>query len=555
MKHVDQGHYIIPALQRGFVWQPVQVERLLDSLMRDYPIGSFLFWAIPSHAVERYPFYRFEPNIVRDGASAPKKADPGGGHIAVLDGQQRLTAFLIATRGSFSWRGRGRSGLRTHHLYLDLLTCDGEAGEEDLMYHFKFLTEEEVASADAVERQWFRVSSIRDMTTSEIFKEVQRRGLAEHATAFDTLDRLHRHLTQSPVINYYLEKADDLGRVLNIFVRLNRAGTTLSYPDLLLSSATLNWKRDARQEFADAVRDINHYGFTFTKDRILKASMVLADLDNIKFKVDSFSPDQSPKIEEQWKEIRRCLPVAAHLLSSFGLNEATLTAENVIIPVAYYVKARKLTDSYVKKNADYPDREKLRAFVVRSLLKGSFWTGAVDSILLELRKLLSRPNLDAFPFEDIRKAMQKLKKPLSFSADEIDALLGSRYGRRSTSLVLSLLYPGIELGAGYHQDHVFPKVMLSESRLQRLGFSDPDVSELLRLRDQLPNLQLLPQSVNLEKSKLHPRKFIDSIPSAQRQIYVVTHDLQDLPENLSDVLRFLRWRRDIMRRRLQDLLK
>jgi hypothetical protein len=283
--------------------------------------------------------------------------------------------------------------------------------------------------------------------------------------------------------------------------------------------------------------------------------MVLADLDNIKFRVDSFSPDQSPKIEEQWKEIRRCLPIAAHLLRSFGLDEATLTAENVIIPVAYYVKARRLTDSYVQRHADYSDRELVRAFVVRSLLKGSFWTGAVDSILLELRKLLSRSNLSAFPFEDVQKAMQKLKKPLTFSAEEIDSLLGSRYGRRGTSLVLSLLYPGIELGSGYHQDHIFPKIMLSESRLQRLGLSEVDISELLRLRDQLPNLQLLPGPVNLEKSKLHPRAYVAKVPRSQRENYIVTHDLQDLPDDVSDVLAFFRGRREFIRRRLLEMLK
>lgn len=556
ISRVTSSEYIIPALQRGFVWQPVQVERLLDSLMRDYPIGSFLFWALPRGSVGRYPFYKFQADVVRDGASAPQQADARNGPtVAVLDGQQRLTAFLIATRGSFSWRGRGRSGLRTHRLYLDLLACQTDAGEEDLMYQFKFLTDEEVAAADFAQHQWFRVASISGMTTSDIFKEVQKRGLAEHATAFNTLDLLHRSLTQKPVINYYLEKEDDLGRVLNIFVRLNRAGTTLSYPDLLLSSATLNWKRDARQEFADAVRDINQYGFNFTKDRILKAGMVLADLDNIKFKVNSFSPDQSPKIEEQWKEIRRCLPIAAHLLRSFGLDEATLTAENVIIPVAYYVKSRKLTDSYVQRHADYADRERLKAFVIHSLLKGSFWTGAVDGILLDLRKILRRPHLKAFPLDDVRKAMQKLKKPLTFSTEEIDGLLASRYGRRGTSLVLSLLYPGIELGAGYHQDHIYPKVMLSESRLQRLGMSDSDIGEMLRIRDQLPNLQLLPGPVNLEKSKLHPRKYIASIPSEKRQNYIVMHDLQDLPEDVSDVLGFLLHRRDVMRKRLEGMLR
>ena len=32
----------IPALQRGLVWKPKQVELLWDSLLRGFPIGSFM---------------------------------------------------------------------------------------------------------------------------------------------------------------------------------------------------------------------------------------------------------------------------------------------------------------------------------------------------------------------------------------------------------------------------------------------------------------------------------------------------------------------------------
>ena len=38
--------YFLPAIQREFVWKPAQVTRLFDSIMQDYPIGSFLFWQL-----------------------------------------------------------------------------------------------------------------------------------------------------------------------------------------------------------------------------------------------------------------------------------------------------------------------------------------------------------------------------------------------------------------------------------------------------------------------------------------------------------------------------
>ncbi len=34
--------YFLPAIQREFVWDPEQIIELFDSIMRGYPISSFL---------------------------------------------------------------------------------------------------------------------------------------------------------------------------------------------------------------------------------------------------------------------------------------------------------------------------------------------------------------------------------------------------------------------------------------------------------------------------------------------------------------------------------
>ena len=51
--------YLLPAIQREFVWDGDQVRRLVDSLMRGYPIGSFLIWDVDTATADTYTFYNF----------------------------------------------------------------------------------------------------------------------------------------------------------------------------------------------------------------------------------------------------------------------------------------------------------------------------------------------------------------------------------------------------------------------------------------------------------------------------------------------------------------
>ena len=46
IKNISNNRYVLPSIQREFVWSTSQIEKLFDSLMRDYLINSFLFWQV-----------------------------------------------------------------------------------------------------------------------------------------------------------------------------------------------------------------------------------------------------------------------------------------------------------------------------------------------------------------------------------------------------------------------------------------------------------------------------------------------------------------------------
>ena len=76
---IDAGQFVIPEIQRPFVWKRSQVRDLIDSLYNGYPTGYIITWKNPDVKT-------------KDGGVA------GGKHV-LIDGQQRVTALMAAISG------------------------------------------------------------------------------------------------------------------------------------------------------------------------------------------------------------------------------------------------------------------------------------------------------------------------------------------------------------------------------------------------------------------------------------------------------------------------
>ena len=127
---VEQHDYILPAIQREFVWKPEQICQLFDSLLQGYPFGTFLFWKIKSTHQREYQFYDFMRHYhQRDRVHCEKLELIGEqDRVAVLDGQQRMTALNIGLRGSSSSKTQGKwwsspDAFIERRLYLNLLVA------------------------------------------------------------------------------------------------------------------------------------------------------------------------------------------------------------------------------------------------------------------------------------------------------------------------------------------------------------------------------------------------------------------------------------------------
>jgi uncharacterized protein with ParB-like and HNH nuclease domain len=559
IKGMQENKYVLPAIQREFVWDDEQVEKLFDSLMRGYPIGSFLFWKIePSH-LKDFQFYRFMDHFHERDHRHNEPIDLIGGEIttAVLDGQQRLTALNIGLKGWYAsklpyLRWNNNAAFPTRHLYLNLLNPPEENGNA---YEFKLLQEKEAKSSGG-KKFWFKVNDILG------FNEIQEamfycieQGLTSDKRTFPSsaLMELFRIIKEKPLINYFLEESQDLDKVLNIFIRVNSGGTVLSYSDMLLSIATAAWKKiDARKEIYDLVEELNDIGekFTLNKDFVLKSCLVLSDIPAIEFRVSNFTRENMEKIEKQWELISRALNETVKLISSWGYSWQTLVSAYAIIPLAYYIHKCGSPSNFVTANKYSDDRMRMRKWLQIALLKRIF-SGTPDNVLRPVRKVM-QDNRESFPYQAISDELKGTTRSMNFDSAELDGLMSYHYDQPYTFSVLAFLYPWLKYDQQFHLDHIFPRSKFTGKELTKHNIPADQWPLWLDHYNDLANLQLLQGPVNIAKSDQYFDSWLANECKTEEQLsqYKHNHFIPNCSLKFEDFPTFLEEREKMIKAQL-----
>ena len=559
--------YVLPAIQREFVWRPEQICALFDSLMQGYPFGEFLFWQIDSENSGKYRYYDFVREYhQRDNPHCPDLGLlPNSPLTAVLDGQQRLTAFNIGLRGSMAvklpykwWSSPDAFPRRI--LALDLL-APTEPDEEGNRYIFDFVDQNRIGGEG--DRLWFKVSDILTMQSGPpMLRWLTDKGLddKELNLAFERLDRLYQAVHNDQTVCYYEEKNQDIEHVLNIFIRRNSGGTVLSYSDLLLSIATSQWENlDAKKEVYQLVDDLNRIGrgLALSKDFVLKAGLMLTDIASVGFQVRNFTHANMIILEKNWAKISDALTETVQLATSFGFDSNSLRASSALLPIAYYIYHLGAPTDFDTHERYEPDRRAIRGWLTRSILKPGVWGSGLDTLLTALRDELRSVNNGHFPAEEIRRVMAQRGKGVEFSQEEVEDLADMGISDRRIFTLLALLSPFIDLQHHhFHIDHVFPKSRFTAAQLHRAEVANEQVDTFADCANRVANLQLLDGDINLEKRAKLPADWMKEHfkDDQARQHYCDLYLLGEVPQKMTGFMKFYEARRERLQERIAELV-
>lgn len=568
LEAIHRHDLVLPAIQREFVWGHDQICMFYDSLMQGYPFGAFLYWKVDKENSGKFKWYDFVRNYhEKDDPHCPVLPEMHRPLTAVLDGQQRLTALNIGLSGSMAWKlprlwRDNPNAFPRCFLYLDLLWEPEPGEEEETMYWFEFLSDDELRRADASEC-WFKVADIVGMQSGPpMLAWIKSKNLPsdQELRAYQTLDTLYHVVHTNLMVTRYEEGSQEINKVLQIFIRTNSGGTTLRRSDLLLSVAVAQFDElDARDEVHGLVDELQRLGFSLDKDFVLKAGLMLSSLP-VAFRVTNFfNRTNMRRLEQNWEQVRQAIMLTARLATDvFGFNRDNLSAMNALLPIAYYIYTRGFGDEFLTHSSHEDDRKNIKVWLIRTLIKRGIWGSGVDTLLSTLRDAIDKHGESTFPSEALMRDMATRGKSVRLEEEEIEALADLRYGDSQVFPMLSLLFPFMQSINGFHVDHIFPRAKVTRRNLRAAGYSDETIEAYLDNVNGLANLQLLNAGENLEKGGKLPGDWLDDkFPSpgseVARQEYANNRLLGDVP-GLDGFEEFYAARRDALKERIRELV-
>ncbi|GAA9634317.1 DUF262 domain-containing protein [Helicobacter pylori] len=436
-----------------------KIEQLFDSILRGYPIGSFLFWKLQKEDIAKsdeqdenklnFQLYQFITNyderkphnekiyieqIIRDDL------------CIVLDGQQRLTSLYIGLKGTRTLKKKGArnnnpNAYEEKRLYLNLKHQPNMDNPED-SYQFEFHTK---APENNENHFWFKVGDILELE-SGVLNYAQKHGLEENE--LNLLEKLKDAFHTKQLISFFEEKEKNLNKVLNIFIRVNSGGFKLSYSDLLMSILTASFSSDIREKMNGLVDALKDKGFpNVGQDQVLKTCLLLIGKDTT-FELKNFNKKNIKEIEENWEKITESICNAAELLETFGYA-GYLGSAYILSTLAYFY--------FLKQKMDKNDEEQALKFV-RNAQITSYFTPSTDTKL----SVIAHSIKEARAFEAFNHNLAKHQTwPLKITNDAIEDMIYSSSDARVFS-ILRILYPNLNYKTTtFHIDRPYlPKVQV-----------------------------------------------------------------------------------------------
>lgn len=316
ISEIQKGQIKVPKFQRNFVWSLEKTAKLLDSILKGYPIGTFILWETNERLNDIKNIGDLELPEIPDDIKVQY----------VLDGQQRITSLYAAFLGAKIQKEGEKKITNYADIYVDL-DGDVENNDDQIVISEKpeegtFITLHEILNFND------NLLEIKEKYTDEQFKRIH-----QYSQTFSTYD-----------FSTIVLRKEDIDSAIEVFTRINTGGQTLTLFEIM-SAKTYDEEQDFDMEdrFQKLLKELEERKYdTISSSVILSVlSLILSKNKECKRKVILQLDKQA--IIDIWDDVISALKESVdYFRSVYRIPvSAILPYDSLLVPFAYFFYFQK----------------------------------------------------------------------------------------------------------------------------------------------------------------------------------------------------------------------
>jgi hypothetical protein len=311
---IEKGEIKIPQFQRDFVWGIQKSASLIDSIIKGYPIGSFILWKTKERL----------RSIKRIGGLDLPEPSPGEVVSYVLDGQQRLTSLFACLKGLSIQRDAGTDNFAD--IYINLLSKE----DEQIVY-----TLSELKGNGINPEQTQSCIKVTELLYGD-FTRLASFPKEYHAA----MEKYKKHING---YNYAIIQIQDtpIDIATEIFTRINVSGQPLTLFQIMVAKTYEEKSFELSQKFSELIENLKGINYETLSDATVLQLIALILRTDCKRK--TILELGRKEFIETWDNVVSALEDAAeYFRNTYRIPVSQLLPYNALfVPFAYFFYHRK----------------------------------------------------------------------------------------------------------------------------------------------------------------------------------------------------------------------
>ena len=354
INEIQKGIIKIPKFQRDFVWTIDKTAKLLDSILKGYPIGTFILWQTDERI-----------NDIKNVGNLNIPDTPDGVKVQyVLDGQQRITSLFAAYLGAHIQKV-GEKKITDYSSIVVNLGVNINDNDEQVITEEP--TGENFISLSDVLNFMDRMTDIKERFSDDDFKKIHA-----YSRAFDTYD-----------FSTVILRKEDIDSAIEVFTRINTGGQTLTLFEIMSAKTydePQNFDMQVKWEgFIKELKEIKYEGISSSVVLSLLA-LLLSRTKECKRKTILALDKQS--IIDSWDSVISALKDSVdYFRTTYRIPVSQLLPyDSLLVPFAYFFHVNK-------GKPDGSQRKYLEEFFWRISLSSRYSSSTESKLAQDIKRI------------------------------------------------------------------------------------------------------------------------------------------------------------------------